>query len=98
MKRIVSVILVVAVLTGLLMAVASAGSVPSTCPNSDCNASIKIVRYGDEETLKVGEENDGIAVYYLYETRKSYSVVCTRNHGNDGYLVVSTDRVLAYYL
>lgn len=98
MKKIISVVLVLVTLSGLFMAFASAAGVPSTCPRSDCSASIKVVRYGQEYTLKVGERTVGNAVYYIFETRQGYSVVCNNNHGSDDYLVLDRFEELAYYI
>lgn len=99
MKRVISMLLVFTVLSCLFVATASAAtSIPTTCPKSGCNASIKTVRYGDEYTIKVGQYTMGNKVYYVYETRQGFSVVCTNNHGSDGYLFIDRYEEFAYYI
>lgn len=97
MKRVISMLLVFTVLSCLFVATASAAtSIPTTCPKPDCDASIKTVRYGEEYTVKVGQYTIGNSVYFVYETRQGFSVVCTNNHGSDDYLVLEVYDEFAY--
>lgn len=99
MKRVISMLLVFTVLSCLFVATASAAtSIPTTCPKPDCDASIKTVRYGEEYTIMVGQYTLGNAVYYVYETRQAFSVVCNNNHGSDDYLLIDRYVELAYYV
>lgn len=98
MKRVLSMLLILSVLSCLFVASASAAtSVPNTCPQPDCNASIKLVRYGEKYTVKVGNRIIGNDVYFIYEIRQKFSVVCTNNHGEDDFLVISRFEELAYH-
>lgn len=40
----------------------------------------------------------GNKVYYVYETRQGFSVVCTNNHGSDDYLFIDRYEEFAYYI
>lgn len=97
MKRVLSMLLVFTVLSCMFVATAGAAtSIPNTCPKPGCNASIKQVRYGEKYTIKVDEYTVGNDVYYIYETRRGFSVVCTNYHGSDDFLLLNRYEEYAY--
>ena len=95
MKRFITFILVITMLSCIIVTSASAGSIPTICPK--CGAAVKVQRDGYDHSVE-HVEVIGNAAYLIVEVRHSYSTVCVNNHGCDGYYVVNSFRELLYYI
>lgn len=95
MKRFISLVLALMMLSCIFIATASAGSIPTTCPK--CGDAVKVQRDGYDYDVQY-QETVGNAVYLITEVRHSYSTVCVNNHGCDGYYIVRVTRELMGYI
>lgn len=95
MKRFVTFMLALTMMTCIIVASANAGSIPTICPK--CGDPVKTQRDGYDYTVE-HVEVIGNAAYLITEVRHGYSTVCVNNHGCDGYYVVSSFQELLYYI
>ncbi len=96
MKRVLAIVLTLALLSTTFMLLANAAELPSVC--STCGAHITTERLGEKYTIKSGETTVGNTHYFIYETRQPYTVICTNNHSVSSYYVVSTEWKVAWYI